>query len=145
MPSFWSLDFLSKVFCNLLRWGVENFIFEGVEYVGLNCHHARRTTHRRGTWLILGLRKYKNVHGRWPASLEDVSEYVPGETFLDPINGGAFVYVLEGDSFKIYSKGPNGIDEGGRDGYVRALKRSEDDMAIWPSGKQEAENEKAGI
>lgn len=57
---------------------------------------------------------------------------MPPEAFFDPAGDGAFVYAAEGDEFKLYSKGFNRIDEGGRHGYVRSLDRSEDDIAVWP-------------
>jgi hypothetical protein len=65
-----------------------------------------------------------------------VSEYVPAEAFIDLINNNSFVYKLTDENFTLYSKGKNGIDEGGRWGYVRALDRNEDDIAIWPLQKQ---------
>ena len=89
-------------------------------------------TERRATWLLLGLRRYRDAHGAWPQTLDAISEYVPAEAFLDPTNGGAFVYTLDGDSFKLYSKGPNRVDEGARHGYVKALDKIENDIPIWP-------------
>jgi hypothetical protein len=135
-PSFWSPDSLSKIVCNPWRWCIETILFDGESYVRLYHLSAKRTVQQRGTWLILGLRKYKNTHGKWPASLGMMSKYVPGEAFLDPTNGGAFVYVRGGDGFKLYSKGPNGIDEGGWDDFVRASNRHEDDIIIWPAVEQ---------
>jgi len=83
-------------------------------------------------WLVLGLRKYKNAHGSWPTSLEDASEYVPPEALLDLFES-AFVYILGGDCFILYSKGPNGIDESGRN-----VVKSGDDIMIWPLGEKGA-------
>ena len=42
------------------------------------------------------------------------------------------MYVLDGDSLKLYSKGLNRLDEGGRYGYVKALDEVKDDIWIWP-------------
>jgi hypothetical protein len=66
-----------------------------------------------------------------------VSEYVPAEAFIDLINNGSFVYKLTDENFTLYSQGKNGIDEGGRWGYVRALDKNQDDIMIWSSPKQE--------
>ena len=58
----------------------------------------------------------------------------------DPQNNGPFVYKCDGDDFIFYSKGPNGIDEGG------VASRPADDYPIWPLNwridKQENANEK---
>ena len=50
------------------------------------------------------------------------------------------MYDLDGDDFKLYSKGKNGIDEGGRWEYVRALDKHHDDIAIWPLQSQETKD-----
>jgi len=129
---FWSLFDLTRMFSNMARWYSQNMCFDKFLYINFAEYYAEQVTQRRGTWLMLGLRKYRNTHGRWPTSLELVPEYVPGEAFLDPANGDAFVYALDGDCFKLYSKGLNNLDEGGLDGFVGDLKMSEDDIAIWP-------------
>ncbi len=129
---FWLLFDLPRMFSNTARWYSQNMCFDKSLYTDLAERYAKQMTQCRGTWLLLGLRKYKNVHGRWPTSLELASDYTPNEAFLDPTGNDAFVYTLDGDGFKLYSKGPNGIDEGGRNGFVRDLNRSEDDIALWP-------------
>ncbi|MBN2272254.1 MAG: hypothetical protein JXN61_16710 [Sedimentisphaerales bacterium] len=87
----------------------------------------------RGSRLIIGLRSYKNEHGAWPENLEAIRPLVPAEAFIDPINGGAFVYRLTEDGFVLYSKGANGLDEGGKRVYIRPKEKDRpDDMAIWP-------------
>jgi hypothetical protein len=83
-------------------------------------------------WLVLGLRKYKNEHGLWPESLDSVAQYVPADALVDPIAGEGFVYHREGESFRLYSKGPNRIDDGGRNQYIRESGVDEDDLSIWP-------------
>lgn len=100
-------DFV-KAKCNALRWGAEMAFFNASEYL----RHCRRcaegTAIRRGTWLVLGLRRYHNAHGAWPATLEEVSPYVPAEAFRDPTTDGTFVYAREGDSFRLHGNGPDG-------------------------------------
>ncbi len=87
----------------------------------------------RGTRLIVGLRSYKNEHGAWPESLEQIRPLVPAEALVDPMNGGAFAYRASEDGFKLYSKGPNGIDEDGKRVCPRSQEESgPDDVAIWP-------------
>jgi hypothetical protein len=88
--------------------------------------YLRLLAQRRGTHIILALKKYRSTHARWPQSLDEVKSLVPPEVFVDPLNGGAFVYKLTQDSFTLYSKGENSIDENGnRTGGA-------DDRPIWP-------------
>jgi len=121
---------------NSARWAARAICYDKFLYTDFAERYTEQMAQRRGTWLLLGLRKYKNVHGRWPTSLELASDYAPDEAFLDPTGNDAFVYTLDGDGFKLYSKGPNGIDEDGRNGFVRDLNRSEDDIALWPPSKK---------
>jgi hypothetical protein len=61
------------------------------------------------------------------------------EVLVDPMNGGAFVYRRTGDNFILYSKGLNGIDEGGKREEVvftdgrKVLNEGCDDYVIWPN------------
>lgn len=123
---------LPRMFCNPYRWLWELTTFNDVEYAQYRRHLATGVVSRRGTWLVIGLRRYRDAHGAWPEGLDAVAEYVPAEALVDPMSGGAFVYVLDGDGFRLYSKGVNRIDEGGRYGYVKALDMSQDDIALWP-------------
>jgi hypothetical protein len=144
-PSRSSLDDFAKATCNAYRWGLEMCFFDRQEYVRHRQQRAPSITARRGTWLVLGLRRYRDAHGVWPQTLDAISEYTPAEAFLDPTAGEAFVYTLDGDSFRLYSKGSNRIDEGGRRRYVKALDKSEDDIAIWPPPRPEPQPSKEEI
>ena len=127
-----SVNDLSKAVCNIYRWGLERMFFNERECIRHRQWCTPSFTARRGTWLILGLRRYHDAHGAWPGTLDAISECVPAEALVDPTNGEAFVYVTAGDGFRLYSKGLNRIDEGGRSGYVRASQKVEDDIWIWP-------------
>jgi hypothetical protein len=127
-----SVNDFGKAVCNTYRWGLEMMFFNERKYIQDRQWYIPSFTARRGTWLILGLRRYHDAHGAWPQALDAISQYVPAEALVDPTNGEAFVYVTDGDGFKLYSKGLNRIDEGGRSGYVRASKEVEDDIWIWP-------------
>jgi len=122
----------AKTACNPYRWCAETFFFDEQEYIQHRHLRTPSITSRRGTWLVYGLRRYHEVHGAWPPTLDAIADFVPAEAFFDPTAGEAFVYTPDGDSFKLYSKGFNRIDEGGRSGYVRALDKSEDDIWLWP-------------
>jgi hypothetical protein len=127
-----SVDDLSKAVCNAYRWGLEMMFFNEQKYLQDRQWHVTPFAARRGTWLILGLRRYHDAHGAWPGTLNAISDYLPAEALVDPTNGEAFVYMTDGDGFRLYSKGFNRMDEGGRSGYVRASKKVEDDIWIWP-------------
>ncbi|MHC4061914.1 MAG: hypothetical protein ACYSR4_06555 [Planctomycetota bacterium] len=81
---------------------------------------------RRGARILVALKRFKNEFGRWPESLDEAESLAPAETFVDPINGGSFVYRLTDDNFTLYSRGRNNIDEDGE------WRRGADDCLIWP-------------
>jgi len=138
--SFWSsLDFAGKTLSNMARWWARETCFSRFLFANFGEYYAKNITQRRGTWLVLGLRRYHDAHGTWPATLDAISEYVPVEAFADPISGDTFVYTRDGDSFRLYSKGLNRLDEGGRQDYVRELDIVEDDIWLWPPPAPEPE------
>jgi hypothetical protein len=83
---------------------------------------------RRGMRLLVDLRRYHIRNSHWPEDLTQIAEDVPSDALIDPTNDGEFVYVRAGDGFRLYSKGQNGIDEGGR----QDRKTGADDILIWP-------------
>ena len=127
---FW--DYGPKMKVNFLRWCAEAMFFQEEDYVETRYRCAMRVAKRRGTWLVLGLREYREANGQWPDSLDQISGFVPPEVFRDPTNGDPFVYVHNDDYFKLYSKGANGIDEDGRDSYWTVTTTKDDDIPIWP-------------
>lgn len=111
---------------NSARWTTRAIYFDKLLYPILKKGYMSNIQLRRGTWLILGLRKYQDVHGTWPDELDMVSEYVPPEALIDITNGSKFVYIRDGEDFVFYSKGPNNNDEGG------SYSGTADDLPIWP-------------
>jgi hypothetical protein len=106
-------------------------------YDGVHDTYLRTASQQRGDLLTIALRRYKNKAGHWPESLDEVKLLAAEEIFVDPMNGGSFVYKLADDKFKLYSKGKNNIDEGGQynskwDHNSREWKEKEDDWLIWP-------------
>lgn len=103
--------------------------------------YLRRLADRRGNRILIALRRYKNKNGRWPESLDVIQSSLQAEIFIDPYNNGSFVYKLTDDSFKLYSKGKNNIDEDGK--YRRGL----DDWPIWPgpSRSRQTKEEKVNV
>ena len=127
-----SLDFMASTVANLARWWAHDRCFAEHQYADFAQYYAEQMAQHRGTWLVFGLRRYRDTHQAWPQTLDAISESVPPEAFVDPTGGEVFVYVLDGDSLKLYSKGLNRLDEGGRYGYVKALDEVKDDIWIWP-------------
>jgi len=99
--------------------------------------YLRNTAEKRGSRLIIALRRYKNKHGHWPESLNGIESLAPAEIFVDPINDNSFVYKLTDENFTLYSKGKNTIDENGQynstwDPNSFEDRVEEDDILIWP-------------
>ena len=95
-------------------------------YYKIHDLYLRTIAEQRGSQLIIALRRYKNKTGHWPETLDEIKALAPAEILVDPFNNGSFVYKLTDDSFMLYSKGKNNIDEDGK--YRRGL----DDWPIWP-------------
>ena len=90
--------------------------------------YLRVTADKRTGRIMVALRRYKNANGYWPESLDEVRDLAPEEIFIDPVNNGSFVYKLSDDGFTLYSRGKNGVDDGGR----RDDEAGADDWLFWP-------------
>jgi hypothetical protein len=106
-------------------------------YYSIHDTYLRTIAQQRGARLTIALRCYKNKTGHWPESLDDMQSFALEEIFVDPINGGSFIYKLTDENFTLYSKGKNNIDEDGK------YKEGADDWPIWPTigKKRKAEKE----
>ena len=118
---------------------VTKMLFYALEPPYYNIHdiYLQRNADHRGSRLIIGLRRYKDEHGNWPGSLDDISDIVPAEVFIDPVNNGEFVYRLTDDSFTLYSRGKNDLDEDGQNRKwdfetEKFVNEGKDDILIWP-------------
>ena len=107
--------------------------------------YLRAVIEQRGSQLLIALRRYKNKIGRWPQTLQELKPHAPVELFIDPVNNGSFVYRLTEESFVLYSKGRNNVDESCKHQaltYIRPccslplsiefVEDRADDMVIWP-------------
>ena len=103
-------------------------------YHRLHDLYLRHASNQKGCQILIALRRYKNRNGHWPQSLDDIKKLTSAENFVDPLNGGSFVYARTDDGFKLYSKGNYNIDEDGE--YP-------DDWLIWPSRYYRTKKEKA--
>ena len=85
---------------------------------------------RRGTHILIALRRHKNRTGYWPESLDEIRALLTKEILTDPQNHGLFVYKPTKDSFTLYSRGRNKIDEAGKFSFIPG--GGADDWPIWP-------------
>ena len=104
------------------------WISEPAYYKMHNDSYPRVLAQKRTTQLIIALKQYKNKHSTWPRNLEQIRDSVDPEILIDPVNGDSFVYKLTNDSFMLYSKGKNNIDDAG----VIDRETGADDILIWP-------------
>ena len=85
--------------------------------------YFRSIANRQGTQILIALKQYKNKTGSWPEKLDEIKSFLTSEDILiDPQNKGTFVYKLSGDSFVLYSIGPDNIDN---------YQKSSDDSFYW--------------
>ncbi len=104
--------------------------------------YLRTIAQQRGSLLIIALRRYKNDNNRWPESLNEIKSLAPAEIFIDPINGGSFIYKLTDENFTLYSRGKNNINEGGKRDRCDEEKTGADDWLIWPTKRCKSQKEK---
>ncbi len=85
---------------------------------------------RYATRILIRLQRYCRTNARYPETLEKMQDNAGNDIFIDPTNAGSFVYRPGDDGFRLYSKGKNGVDDGG----VRDWESGADDILIWPVG-----------
>lgn len=61
-------------------------------------------------YTALRLESYRKTHGRYPATLDTLGS---SPYFIDPFSNKPFVYRPQGNSYVLYSVGPNTIDDRG--------------------------------
>jgi hypothetical protein len=79
--------------------------------------------------ILLGLRRYRNETGAWPASLREIEGRVPSKALIDPLSTEPFAYRVSETGVLVYSVGLNGVDEGGTSVTGG---RAGDDFLFWP-------------
>lgn len=57
--------------------------------------------------------RFRHRHGRLPESLKELVPEFLADVPIDPFDGQPLRYIAEEDGFKVYSIGPNRIDDGG--------------------------------
>jgi hypothetical protein len=79
----------------------------------MSLQQQRRITWLRLLQLELALRMYMQQHERYPKALDELAPNTLATLPLDPFSGKPFLYRMSGNSYVLYSVGPNGIDDGG--------------------------------
>lgn len=80
---------------------------------------------RRATRLVTHLNAYRQQFGDYPESLE---VFGGADFTVDPFTGDNLKYERTGGTFRLYSVGPNGADEGG----VHDPRGENNDIVYWP-------------
>jgi len=116
----------------LPRRGVAAVMAEYLSYVEeLPERRFGRLAQWRAVTTMVALRLYHLKHGRYPDSLQGlVPDYLPAVP-QDPFGGAPLKYRRDGDSYVLYSLGPNLKDDGGRKGEDWGTPGSED-YVYWP-------------
>jgi len=110
-------------------------------YYKIHDLYLRGDSFKKGALLLIAMRRYKDKNGVWPENLNEIKSLTKEENFIDSANGQSFVYKLTDDSFTLYSKGENGIDNGGQQ-YSYDKDKKNDDINIWPLKQCQKESPK---
>lgn len=93
---------------------------------------TRHLAMRDGARLAVALARCRLAHGAYPEKLDElVPEFLP-ELPLDPFTGNPFAYRADGESARVYSLGPLGLDNGGG-----TTAQDDEGTILWPLGDQE--------
>jgi len=119
---------------------MSSFILEPA-YYKIHDLYLRSCSEKEGALLLIALKRYKDKNGFWPENLGEIEGLTKEENFIDPANGQSFVYKLTNNNFILYSKGKNGIDNGGQP-YSYHRDKENDDINIWPLKRCQKESPK---
>jgi hypothetical protein len=111
------------------RHVIDRAAHEGTSYFyPMYNQSLRRISTANSTRIIIALKQYKNQNGSFPETLDSLSDYLAPDDMIDPISEDAFVYRSLGESFMLYSKGKNKVDDDG----ISFSKENKDDHLIFP-------------
>ncbi len=95
---------------NIPKWAVITRILTPV-YGRVRMRVDEATAMIEGSRIILALKVYKNRHGAYPESLDELRSRLGWELPKDPFSGKDFIYRREGKGFILYSVGGNLQDD----------------------------------
>lgn len=93
--------------------------------------NMRVEAQRRALRCIAEMHLYRDKHGRWPASLNDLPTEVVRDFATDPFSGKPFVYKVEGDTFSLYSVAQDATDNNGLHDPRWADREAGGDYVFW--------------
>ena len=88
------------------------------------------------TKLAFALAEYRAQHGVYPAKLADLVPKYVAAIPADVFSGGALHYKPQADGYLLYSVGPNGKDDGGRNEYDNPGDSGCDDITVRITAKK---------
>ncbi|MFQ5806815.1 MAG: hypothetical protein ACE5I3_10235 [Phycisphaerae bacterium] len=91
---------------------------------------TRAATARQATRLITSLKAYRQQYGTYPDSLDVFGD---AEMLVDPFTDQSFAYRRDGEDFRLYSLGGNGVDDGG----IHDRRGDKNDVVFWPRPPKE--------
>lgn len=101
----------------------------------LHTLRARLEASRRATQLAYATHLFKEQHGRWPETLDELPGEYGYEMTIDPFTGEYFGYRVTESGPTIYSLSENGLDDGGvhaRRWADEPTETGSDDHVFWP-------------
>jgi hypothetical protein len=94
----------------------------------LDGHYRRHLALVNKIHILSALKRYFLQHQEWPGQLQELDLESQESVLNDPLCNQPFVYERTNRGFRLYSRGPNGIDDGG----VYNIKAGKDDIVLWP-------------
>jgi hypothetical protein len=83
--------------------------------------------------IFSALKQHYLIHNQWPERLNELNIEDADRVLIDALNNSSFVYARTGDGFRMYSIGPNGVDDNG----IHDKKNNKDDILLWPATRIE--------
>jgi len=105
---------------------VESDFADLFEQIGSSVSYLRFLAGARAVRILVAAKRHVYETGHWPNSLDELKSSLSSEVLTDPLSDGPFVYERVADSFRLYSKGRNKVDE---DGQWES--RGPDDWCFW--------------
>jgi hypothetical protein len=100
-------NYISRTHCNFKSFIQSSInMSEGVYYK----HHGwylRNLALRRGSRLLVAIKKYHNQHGTWPETLDAIKSDVQAEALIDPVASNKFKYENHGERFSLFGESVN--------------------------------------
>ena len=84
--------------------------------------YERQCSEKKAVQIMIGLYNHRSKTGVWPDSLDEIE--IDAEMLVDSVDGDTFGYKRKDDSFMLYSKGENGIDDGGQNRTILETKKA---------------------